>query len=99
MTDTIEVLNVKPEKTPTRVDRGRYAAMKRALLRVIPRRKEGVPFRELSTLVRAELPGGELPGGGSIGWHVTTVKLDLEARGSIERVPGASPQRVRRARA
>lgn len=29
---------------------------------------------------------------GSVGWYVTTVKLDLEARGIIERVGEQSPQ-------
>ena len=32
---------------------------------------------------------------GSINWYVTTVKLDLEARGVVERIPGKSPQRLR----
>ncbi len=32
---------------------------------------------------------------GSIPWYVTTVKLDLEARGILERVPGKGPQRLR----
>ena len=32
----------------------------------------------------------------SVGWYATTVKLDLEARGLIERVPDARPQRLRR---
>jgi hypothetical protein len=32
---------------------------------------------------------------GSIPWYVTTVKLDLEARGVLERVPGRGPQRLR----
>ena len=32
---------------------------------------------------------------GSVGWYVTSVKLDLEARGVLERVDGRSPQRLR----
>jgi hypothetical protein len=32
---------------------------------------------------------------GSIPWYVTTVKLDLEAREMIERVPDSSPERLR----
>ncbi len=38
-----------------------------------------------------------LPGDfeGSVGWYATTVKLDLEARGLIERMPGESPQVLR----
>jgi hypothetical protein len=31
---------------------------------------------------------------GSIPWYVTTVKLDLEARGVIERVPGPGEQKL-----
>jgi Family of unknown function (DUF6958) len=31
----------------------------------------------------------------SLSWHVTRVKLDLESRGEIERVPEASPQKIR----
>ena len=30
---------------------------------------------------------------GSVGWHVTTVKLEMEVRGEIARLPG-SPQRL-----
>lgn len=32
---------------------------------------------------------------GSINWYVTTVKLDLEARGIVERVPKSRPQQLR----
>jgi len=32
---------------------------------------------------------------GSVSWYFTTVKLDLEARGILERVPGERPQRIR----
>ena len=32
---------------------------------------------------------------GRIGWYVMSVKLDLEARGVIERLPKAIPQRLR----
>ena len=31
---------------------------------------------------------------GSIPWYVTTVKLDLEARGEIERIPGSKEQKL-----
>jgi hypothetical protein len=32
---------------------------------------------------------------GKPGWYMMSLKLDLEARGVIERVPKASPQQVR----
>jgi hypothetical protein len=34
---------------------------------------------------------------GAVGWYTTTVKLDLEARGVIQRIPKSSPQRLRMA--
>ncbi|MCZ7544494.1 MAG: hypothetical protein M5R40_13685 [Anaerolineae bacterium] len=51
-------------------------------------------FADLIPAVDAALAGDF---DGSVGWHVTTVKLDLEARGLIERVPQSRPQRLRRA--
>jgi hypothetical protein len=32
---------------------------------------------------------------GSVMWYVTTVKLDLEARGDVKRVPNSRPQIVK----
>jgi hypothetical protein len=32
---------------------------------------------------------------GSIPWYVTTVKLDMEARGEIERIPERGEQKLR----
>ena len=33
---------------------------------------------------------------GSLGWHMTTVRLELEVRGEVKRLPGA-PLRIERA--
>lgn len=51
-----------------------------------------ISFANLTTTVGESL--GETFDG-SIGWYVTTVKLDLEARGIIERLPDVSPQHLR----
>ena len=85
-----------PDKQGVNIDRRYYDAMARALMAVIPRRKDGVAFGELPKLVAPKLRGTVFDGGGSLMWYLTTIKLDLEARGRIERVPGAKPQRVRR---
>ena len=55
----------------------------RAILTSVPRAPRSVGFSALVDLVRRSLPAGEIPGGGSIPWYVTMVKLDLEARGEL----------------
>jgi len=34
---------------------------------------------------------------GKVGWYIVSVKLDLEARGVIERIPKTSPHKLRMA--
>jgi hypothetical protein len=82
----------KGKKGP-RIDATRYDAMKAAILAVVPRDEDGVTFASLPKLVEKRLPG-EVFAGASIAWYVATVKLDLEARGFVERIP--APQRLRR---
>ena len=86
---------IHPEagKQGTNIDAAKYEAMKAALLAVVPTAGEGIPFMDLVDAVEPHLPE-ELFANASTSWYVTTVKLDLEARGLIERVPGARPQRL-----
>jgi hypothetical protein len=78
-------------KTGVNIDKAKYDQMKEAIIAVLE--KHGVvTFSELTTEVQAELAGQF---DGSIPWYVTTVKLDLEARGVVERIPQSSPQRLR----
>lgn len=93
--DTVEALNPQPNKHPTRVNKANYDAYRRALLSVIPRKKDGVEFRALADLVAPKL-AKDIAKATKPMWWVTTVKLDLEARGLIERVPGSNPQRLRK---
>ncbi|MDH4260556.1 MAG: hypothetical protein OEW16_09695 [Gammaproteobacteria bacterium] len=76
-----------------------YDAAKRAILETVPKGKVGITFPELLAEVSRRVPR-RLFAGKSVAWYATTVKLDLEARGLIARVPGARPQRlVRKERA
>ncbi|HJL18561.1 MAG TPA: hypothetical protein RMH99_23070 [Sandaracinaceae bacterium LLY-WYZ-13_1] len=95
MSERVEVRNPNTGRSDGTIAADKYEAMKAALLRVIPDDEAGVPFRGLADRVRPHLPA-EVFAGASVGWYTTTVKLDLEARGLIERVPKRRPQHLRR---
>lgn len=88
-----------PGKKPTRIDRWKYQAVRRAVLEALPGPGgEGLEFNRLADRVGELLDADERRRLGSVPWYTTTVKLDLEVQGEIERVPGAGPQRLRRTR-
>ena len=94
-TEKILALHPDPNKQGTRVSKRTYDAYKHALLSVIPASVEGVKFGDLSMLVTPHLPD-DVRASTSVGWWVTTVKLDLEARALIERIANTRPQRLRK---
>ena len=83
-----------PGKKPTRIDKWKYDAVRRAILKAVPKNKTGMEFKTLSTQVENYLKPEEKAKLGSIGWYTTCVKLDLEVKGEIQRVPGTTPQRL-----
>jgi hypothetical protein len=90
MAEKIKTLH--PEgKQGVNISRAKYDTIRTAVLNVVDEQGE-MRFKDLPTAVEAEL---EEPFDDSLTWYVTTIKLDLEARGLIERVPGSSPQRLR----
>ena len=95
---TITTLNVNYArgKGGTRISAEKYEIMKKAILKSVPKTKTGIAFNDLPDAVARNLSPTDKAQFGSIGWYTTTVKLDLEARGLIERIPDAKPQRLRR---
>jgi hypothetical protein len=81
----------QPGKQGVNIDRRKYEMIREAILECIGAQGE-ITFKELTAEVRRRLAGSFE---GSISWYVTTVKLDLEARGEIERIPGRKPQHLR----
>ena len=77
-------------KAGVNIDKGKYDAV-RAAIRQSLREHGTLTFDELVEDVREKLEGTFA---GSVSWYVTTVKLDLEARGEIARVPKSRPQRL-----
>lgn len=90
MKDTIRTLH--PEKKQgVKISREKYEIIRKAILCVLETQKE-ITFMNLSRAVEKEVNGNFE---GSVTWYVTTVKLDLEARGQIKRVTNSRPQLVR----
>lgn len=91
----VEVRNVNHPESASTMDARVYAAMREAILAVVPRAEPGALFKELPTAV-ARVVDPELFADRSVSWYTTTVKLDLEARGLLKRVRGRGPQRLLR---
>ena len=69
----------------------RYDQMAETLLGIVRQHGE-ITYSEMNDIAEKELAGkfdGKIP------WYVVTVKLDLEARGILERIPKTSPHKLR----
>ncbi len=87
-----KILTEHPDgKAGVRIDLVKYTLVKEAILAILNEREE-LTFSGLAKQTELVLGGGF---DGSIPWYTTTVKLDLEARGMIERIPGTKPQLLR----
>jgi Family of unknown function (DUF6958) len=86
------VLTLHPEgKRGVNIEKEKYRIVREAIVGVL--KEEGtVTFNELMKRVLSRLRGRFR---GSIGWYMTIVKLDMEARKHIICDRGSSPQTVR----
>ncbi|HEX9389389.1 MAG TPA: hypothetical protein VF918_23895 [Anaerolineales bacterium] len=90
MRETIRTL--RPDKKQgVKISKEKYEMIREAILCVLQSQKE-ITFMNLSRAVEKEVNGNFE---GSVTWYVTTVNLDLEARGQIKRVPNSRPQLVK----
>ncbi|MFT4416426.1 DUF6958 family protein [Fredinandcohnia humi] len=94
MTTKIQLLNPDPSKKGATIEETKYQIVKQTILDIVDER--GIlTFNELmSEVVHRLTPSFE----GSPSWYCTAVKLDLEARGIIERIEGSKPQKIVRAK-
>jgi len=89
------VKTLHPEKKQgVNISREKYDMIRKAIMSELRSNKE-MTFMKLSRAVEKEVRGKF---DGSVMWYVTTVKLDLEARGEVKRVPNSRPQLVRLAK-
>ena len=90
MKDTIRTLH-PDKKQGVKISKEKYEIIRKAILCVLQAEKE-ITFMNLSRAVEKQVNGNFE---GSVTWYVTTVKLDLEARGQVKRVPNSRPQLVK----
>ncbi len=90
------ILTKHPDKTKqgVAISKAKYETIRAAIVKAL-RAKGEMTFADLSRAVSKALKGKFE---GSIGWYVTTVKLDLEARKVLRRLPGPGLQRIRLAK-
>lgn len=78
-------------KQGVNISRAKYDQIRDAIESIL-QEHESLTFSALRDAVSERVgPGFD----GSVSWYFTTVKLDLEARGVIERVGSARPQQLR----
>jgi len=87
-----KILTLHPQgKKGVNISLAKYTTVKEAVLHFIKKEKE-IAFGDLADkLVDKLQPTFD----GKVIWYMVSVKLDLEARGIIERIPKTSPHRLR----
>jgi hypothetical protein len=83
-------VQLDPAKHAGRIDPAKYQAVHEAITQNL-RRHGSMTFTQLGALVEEQLQSAFT---GSVTWYYTTVKLEMEARGEIRRVPNSRPQVV-----
>ncbi|MBL8063319.1 MAG: hypothetical protein JNK32_09890 [Anaerolineales bacterium] len=94
MSELFQTLHPDEDKMGVRIDKTKYDVMRKTILGIVHRCGR-ITFSELAAQVREQLNGKF---DGSVMWYYTTVKLDLEMRGEIRRVPGSRRQLLESAR-
>jgi hypothetical protein len=90
MDEKIMTLHPEEGKSGVNISKRKYDVIKETIVASL--RAHGVmTFTGLNKDVHDKLAHFD----GSISWYVTTVKLDLEARHVVERIPGTRPQQLR----
>ncbi|MEL6810966.1 MAG: hypothetical protein AAFP76_06485 [Bacteroidota bacterium] len=88
------IMTLHPQgKTGVNILKNRYNFIKDYILKTIENHRE-ITYQQLDDLATKEI-SAEFDG--KVSWYIVTVKLDLEARGIIERIPKTSPHKLKMA--
>jgi uncharacterized protein DUF6958 len=88
-------IHPEPRKQGARIEKAKYDAVRNAILEILRLYGALSPARLENLLEEQLLKKFD----GPVTWYYTIVKLDLEARGEIRRVPDSEPQLVELAQA
>ena len=80
---------------PNSMEKWRYDLLHEAIMNVVPADDIGIMFKQLVPAVRANLSKENRRRITTLHHDVTTVKLDMEFRGELERIAGVRPQYLR----
>lgn len=83
--EKVAVENINCPGQTTNVDAVKYTAMKKVLLKVLPKKPPGLTQKEMFEAIKPHLPEDLWPAGEKSGWWAKTVQLDLEAKKVITR--------------
>jgi hypothetical protein len=83
--DKIEIENINTPGRTERVNRAKYEAMRKALLKILPDTPPGLEVVDAKAALLPHLDTVLFPGGSTAGWWLKAVQLDLEAKGTIKR--------------
>ncbi len=87
-----KIMTLHPQgKKGVNILKRRYDVIKDYIIKTITTHGE-ITYAKLDDLASEELSTSF---DGKVGWYIVSVKLDLEARGIIERIPKTSPHKLR----
>lgn len=81
-------------KNSISMSRAKYELLKPVLLKFL-RVNRKATFTEMTVAIEKDFKKNEVVFQGSLPWHLEWIKLDLEARRIIKRVPNTKPQEYR----
>jgi hypothetical protein len=83
-------VQLESAKQGVRIDQAKYDAVHAAIFDNL-REYGPMTFTQLGALVKEQL---QSTFAGSVTWYYTAIKLDMEARGEIRRIPNSRPQMI-----
>lgn len=79
-------------KKAVSISKDKYDLLKKSILKFLIANKE-VTYSDLLQAVTKEFETNKIKFEGSLGWYLEWVKLDLEARQIIKKIPKTMPQK------